>query len=102
MLARSKRCSTTMLVFAALACVVASEALAQQAKPPIPGMVRQTEIRIAPETNGRLISIAVVAGQHVKKGELLAVLDNPELTAALGEAKAAAASAKAERDHVYS
>ena len=75
---------------------------AEQAKPPIPGMVRQTEIRIAPETTGRLATIAVIPGQHVHKGDLLAVLDNPELTAAVGEAKAAAASAKAERDRVYS
>ncbi|MDW6023400.1 efflux RND transporter periplasmic adaptor subunit [Mesorhizobium sp. BAC0120] len=65
-------------------------------------MVRQTEIRIAPDTTGRLATIAVTPGQHVHKGDLLAVLDNPELTAALGEAKAAAASAKAERDRVYS
>jgi HlyD family secretion protein len=65
-------------------------------------MVRQTEIRIAPETTGRLATIAVIPGQHVRKGDLLAVLDNPELTAAVGEAKAAAASAKAERDRVYS
>ena len=42
------------------------------------------------------------AGQHVRKGDLLAVLDNPELAASVGEAEAAAASAKAERDHVYS
>ena len=42
-------------------------------------MVRQTEIRIAPETTGRLASIAVQPGQHVRKGDLLAVLDNPEL-----------------------
>ena len=73
-----------------------------RAQSSIPGMVRHTEIRIAPETNGRLVSIAVNPGQHVRKGDLLAVLDNPELAAAVGEAKAAAASARAERDHVYS
>jgi HlyD family secretion protein len=69
--------------------------------PPIAGMVRQTEIRIAPEITGRLASVAVHAGQAVHKGDLLAVLDNPEMTASVGEAKAAAASAKAERDRVY-
>ena len=37
----------------------------------------------------------------MRKGELLAVLDNPELAASLGEAQAAARSAKAERDRVY-
>ena len=69
--------------------------------PPIAGMVRLTEIRIAPEITGRLATIDVHAGQVVHKGELLAVLDNPELAASLGEAKAAAASAKAVRANVY-
>lgn len=69
--------------------------------PPLAGMVRQTEIRIAPEISGRLTSVAVRAGQAVRKGELLAQLDNPELAASLGEAKAAAASARAERANVY-
>jgi multidrug resistance efflux pump len=69
---------------------------------PIAGMVRQTEIRIAPETTGRLASIAVSPGQHVRKGDLLAVVENPELAASVGEASAAAASAKADRDRIYS
>ena len=69
--------------------------------PPLAGMVRQTEIRIAPEITGRLTSVAVRAGQAVRTGELLAQLDNPELAASLGEAKAAAASARAERAHIY-
>jgi HlyD family secretion protein len=72
------------------------------AAPPLSGMVRQTEIRIAPEITGRLVSIPVRVGQEVHKGDLLAVLDNPELAASLGEAKAAAISARAERDRVYS
>jgi HlyD family secretion protein len=73
-----------------------------EAKAPIPGMVRQTEIRIASETTGRLASLAVTRGQHVRKGELLAVIDNPDLAASVGEARAAAVSAKADRDRVYS
>jgi HlyD family secretion protein len=73
-----------------------------EAAPPIAGMVRQTEIRIAPEITGRLVSIPVRAGQAVHKGELLAVLSNPELAASLGEATAAAASARAQRADVYS
>lgn len=67
----------------------------------VPGMVQRTEIRIAPEVGGRLLSVAVQPGQHVKRGDVLATLDSPEVAAALGEAKAAAASAKADRDHVY-
>jgi HlyD family secretion protein len=86
----------------AIAALIAFLVLPHAAMPPIPGMVRQTEIRIAPEITGRLASIEVRAGQTVRKGELLAVLSNPELAAALGEAKAAARSAKAQRDDVYS
>jgi HlyD family secretion protein len=70
--------------------------------PPIPGMVRQTELRIAPEITGRLTSVEAQPGQRVKKGDLVAAMDNPDLFASLGEAKAAAASAKADRDRIYS
>jgi HlyD family secretion protein len=73
-----------------------------EAAPPIAGMVRQTEIRIAPEMTGRLASIAVQAGQPVRKGELLAQLANPELQASLDEAQAALKSAIADRANVYS
>jgi HlyD family secretion protein len=69
--------------------------------PPVAGLVRQTEIRIAPEVTGRLSAIAVKSGQVVHKGDLLATLSNPELEASLGEAKAAWASAKADRDNIY-
>jgi multidrug resistance efflux pump len=69
--------------------------------PPIAGLVRQTEIRIAPEITGRLSAIAVKTGQAVHQGDLLATLSNPELEASLGEAKAAWAAARADRDNVY-
>jgi len=46
------------------------------------------------------VAFRVVAGQAVKKGDTLAVLSTPELTAALEEAKAAAASARADRTNV--
>lgn len=68
----------------------------------IPGMVRQTEIRIAPEVTGRLASIGVRPGEHVSRGDVLAILDNPELAASVDEARAGLASAQAERDRVFS
>ena len=102
MLARPGCCLAIALVVAGGVMCGARQASAEQAAPPIAGMVRQTEIRIAPDATGRLASVAVNPGQHVHKGDLLAVLDNPELAASLGEAKAAAASAKAQRDNVYS
>lgn len=90
----------------ALVAVVAVLALAlfdrADSAAAIAGMVRQTEIRIAPEITGRVAAIAVKSGQQVRKGDLLATLDNPELAASVGEARAALASARAERDRIYS
>jgi HlyD family secretion protein len=97
----------SLTAIAAIAAVAASAFLGSEAlgeegpQPPIPGMVRQTEIRIAPDATGRLATIAVNPGDRVHRGDLLATLDNPELAASVGEAKSAAASAKAERDNVY-
>jgi len=66
-----------------------------------PGVVQTTEIKIAPEISGRLARLAVVQGQNVKKGDDLAELSNPELSAALVLAKAQAGEARAARDRVY-
>jgi HlyD family secretion protein len=94
-------------MIAAAAVVIGCGALAAYAwrspaaTPPVAGMVRQTEIRIAPDASGRLSSLAARPGQRVRKGETLAVLDNPDLAASVSEAKAASASARADRDRVY-
>jgi HlyD family secretion protein len=65
-------------------------------------MVRETEIHIAPDISGRLQSVLVSTGQQVRKGDVLAVLSSPELTASVDEAGAAAGQARANRDNVYS
>ena len=67
----------------------------------IPGMVRTTEIRIAPEISGRLARFLVEPGQSVERGQPVALLDNPELWAAVGAARAAVEKARADRDRVY-
>jgi HlyD family secretion protein len=67
---------------------------------PIIGVVHQTEIRIAPEISARLIAFRVTAGQQVHKGDVLAVLSSPELTASLEKAKADTASSRADRANV--
>jgi HlyD family secretion protein len=66
----------------------------------ISGVVHETEIRIAPEASGRLAAVKVKPGDHVRKGDVLAILSSPELTASLIEAKANAASARADRANV--
>jgi HlyD family secretion protein len=65
------------------------------------GIARETEIRISTEINARLVSIKVKPGQRVRKGELLAILDSPELTATVEQTKASERQARADRDNVY-
>jgi HlyD family secretion protein len=64
-------------------------------------MVRTTEIKISPEVSGRLARVLVSRGQHVNNGDVVALLSNPELFAAVGEARAQADLAAATRDRVY-
>ena len=67
----------------------------------IVGVVRATEVRVEPEVNGQLVSIAVEKGAHVHAGDVLARLSAVELTAQADQARAALASATADRNNVY-
>jgi HlyD family secretion protein len=67
----------------------------------IVGVVRATEVRIEPEVNGQLVSIAVEKGAHVRAGDVLARLSAVELTAQADQTRAALASATANRNNVY-
>ena len=69
--------------------------------PPIVGVVRTTEIRVAPEVGGQLADIKVDRGARVRAGDVVSELSAIELTAAIGQARAQLAAAKASRDHVY-
>jgi HlyD family secretion protein len=90
------------LLFVGLAGALLYARRGEAAPVAIAGMVRQTEIRIAPEITGRLAAIPVSPGQPVRKGDLVATLDTPELVASVAEARAAVASARAEHDRIYS
>jgi HlyD family secretion protein len=67
----------------------------------IVGVVRATEVRVEPEVDGQLVSIAVEKGVHVHAGDVLARLSAVELTAQADQARAALASATANRNNVY-
>src|SRR6202165_149767 len=67
----------------------------------IVGVVRATEVRVEPEVDGQLVSIAVEKGAHVHAGDVLARLSAVELTAQADQARAALASAIASRNNVY-
>ena len=68
---------------------------------PIVGIVRATEVRVEPEVNGQLVSIAVEKGAQVHAGDVLARLSAVELTAQVDQARAALASTIANRNNVY-
>src|SRR5437016_5630769 len=65
------------------------------------GVVRATEIRVAPEVGGQLAAIKVHKGDRVRGGDVVAELSALELSAAVVQARAALAAAQANRDHVY-
>ncbi|MET4425476.1 HlyD family secretion protein [Bradyrhizobium sp. 956_D2_N1_5] len=75
----------------------------RHAAPPaaIVGVVRATEIRVEPEVNGQLVSIAVEKGASVKAADVVARLSAVELTAQADQARAVLASAVASRNNVY-
>jgi HlyD family secretion protein len=69
--------------------------------PAVVGVVRATEIRVAPEVGGQLAAIKVQKGDRVRAGDVVAELSALELTASVAQARAALAAASASRDHVY-
>jgi multidrug resistance efflux pump len=72
-----------------------------EATQPIVGVVRITEIRMAPEVGGQLAAINVRKGDRVRAGDVVAELSALELTASVAQARAALDAATASRDHVY-
>jgi HlyD family secretion protein len=68
---------------------------------PIVGIVRATEIRVAPEVGGQVAAIKVHKGDRVKAGDPVAELSALELTASVVQARAAFAAAAADRNNVY-
>jgi len=67
----------------------------------IVGIVRTTEIRVAPEVGGQLVPIKVQKGSPVHTGDVVAELSALELTAAVAQARATLNAAIASRDHIY-
>src|SRR4051812_20612454 len=68
---------------------------------PISGVVRDTEVRVAPEVGGQLTAVKVHKGDTIHAGDVVAELSAVELTAAVGQARAALAGATADRNNVY-
>jgi multidrug efflux pump subunit AcrA (membrane-fusion protein) len=65
--------------------------------PPVVGVVRATEVRVAAEVGGQLAEIKVHKGDRVRAGDIVAELSALELTASVAQARAALAAASATR-----
>src|ERR1700732_4139413 len=94
------------VAIAATALVLAAGILIYSVRRPdsstaIVGVVRATEVRVEPEVNGQLMSIAVGKGAQIRTSDVLARLFAVELTAQGDQARAALASATANRNNVY-
>ncbi len=97
---RKARVAAIVALLLAAGAVIYSSNRSGSAEPII-GVVRATEVRVEPEVNGQLVSIAVEKGARVHAGDVLARLSAVELTAQLDQARAALASAAANRNNVY-
>ena len=84
-----------VLLIGAVAAVGFRFETQRKPRPPLIGVVHETEIRIAPEISARLASLKVKPLQPVRKGEVIAKLSSPEIAASLEEARANAESARA-------
>jgi HlyD family secretion protein len=62
------------------------------------GQVEATELSVAAKIAGRVDSLLVREGQSVAAGQLLAVIDSPEIHARLRQAEGAEVAASAQRD----
>ena len=68
--------------------------------PSVVGVVRTTEVRVAPEVGGQLAAIKFHKRERVRAGDVVAELSAIELTASVGQARATLAAAAADRNHV--
>jgi HlyD family secretion protein len=98
---RAKRVAIVAIALALVAGVLIYSLRRSGSAATIVGLVRATEVRVEPEVDGQLVSITVEKGFHVRTGDVLARLSAVELTAQADQARAALASAIANRNNVY-
>jgi HlyD family secretion protein len=97
----AKRVAIVAIALVLVAGVLITSQRRSESAATIVGAVRATEVRVEPEVNGQLVLIAVGKGAHVRAGDVLARLSAVELTAQADQARAALASAAANRNNVY-
>jgi HlyD family secretion protein len=98
---KARRAAIVAIALVLVAGVLIYSARRSGSASAIVGVVRATEVRVEPEVDGQLVSIAVEKGARVHAGDVLAKLSAVELTAQADQARAALASATANRNNVY-
>src|ERR1700686_1100435 len=98
---KARRAAISAIVLVLLAGALIYFERRPDASGTIVGVVRATGVRVEPEVNGQLVSIGVEKGARVHAGDVLARLSAIELTAQADQARAALASATANRNNVY-
>jgi HlyD family secretion protein len=94
-LSRARSLAALALCTAALAPAACSQkAPADRIR--VSGYVEATEVRVAPEVGGRLISLKVAEGDRVKTGDVIAQLDTADIVLALQRAAAERQAADAQ------
>ena len=92
-----------LLFIVGLACILTILSVAGWFlfKPPpliVQGEVEATQVQVAAKIFGRIESLAIREGEIVKKGQLLATIDSPEIRAKMKQAEAAQKAAGAQRE----
>lgn len=70
--------------------------------PNIQGEVEATQVKVSSKIAGRLEAVLVREGERVEKGQLLLILNSPEIEAKLKQATSAEQAADANREKAYS
>jgi len=95
-----KKTSVVALIFAAIILtamvivIIIGQLLPERAET-IQGEVETTDYRVSSKVPGRVLELRVQEGDHVRKGDTLAILEAPEVSAKLDQANALAEAAEA-------
>lgn len=83
------------LILAAMAIIIVVGLCLPDRSEVIQGEVETTDYRVSSKVPGRVLEIRVQEGDHVRKGDTLAILEAPEVSAKLDQANALAEAAEA-------
>lgn len=84
------------LPFFLLLAILGMTACSKKVERPVEGKVKRDVISFTPKVTGRILAIYVEEGQTVRKGDTLAMLDVPEVSAKIAQAKGVVKAASAQ------